>query len=270
MSLLVEQPDARLTLADIVRSTGIPRGTAHAIVMQLCALGWLTRHSDNSLSLGLTFLAASRRAARVDIVAAAAAPALRALVQSTGVPAFLAQRDGDAVTVTDQASPEALSSSTPVRSMPLRPPLCREFVAWADDDTRAAWLGAAPADQRPRLSAVLDAVRERGYSIERITDDHRAIIDALGNLGEMPAGLRSRMADLVSELSAIDYLPDELVGEVGAVSIGAPIFDDDGAVVAALVARPDRTMTADELFRLGDAVHRSATQICTRLSSPTT
>ncbi|MBM7367885.1 helix-turn-helix domain-containing protein [Gordonia hydrophobica] len=271
MSLLVEHADTSLTLADIVRATGIPRGTAHAIVTQLCTLGWLTRRGDNTLTLGVIFLAASRRAARVDVVAAAAAPALQSLVHATGLPAFLAQRDGDTITVTDQLAPDSPPGSTPaappVRSMQLRPPLCREFIAWSDDDTRAAWLQRAPADQRPRLTAVLAAVRDRGYSIERITDDHRAIIDALRHLDEMSAELRSRMAGLVSELSAIDYLPDELVDDVGAVSVGAPIFDDTGAVVAALVARPDRTMPVDELLRLGDAVRHSAAQVGPRLRS---
>ena len=264
MSLLVEHADSGLTLAEIVRSTGIPRGTAHAVATQLCDLGWLTRRPDNSFTLGLSFLATSRRAARIDIVAAAAASALQELVDTTGIPAFLAQRDGEAVTVTDQLAPST-AAPTPVRRMPLRPPLCREFIAWADPTVREAWLSAAPAAQRPRLSAALDAIRDRGYSIERITDDHRAIIEALGELGEMPNDLRSRMADLVSELSDIDYLPDELTGEVGAVSIGAPIFDADGAVVAALVARPDRTMPADELATLGATVRRFAAEVAAML-----
>ncbi|ALG83724.1 IclR family transcriptional regulator [Gordonia phthalatica] len=269
MSLLVEHADTGLTLADIVRSTGIPRGTAHAVATQLCDLGWLTRRPDNSFTLGLSFLATSRRAARIDIVATAAAPALQALVDATGTPAFLAQRDGDAVTVTDHAGPPSTVVSTPVRRMALRPPLCREFVAWADASTRDTWLAGAPDDQRPRLTAALDAIRERGYSIERITDDHRAIIDALNGLAGAPSGLRARMADLVSELSAIDYLPDELVGEVGAVSIGAPIFDGDGAVVAALVSRPDRTMPAAELSTLGETVQRFAARASTELGAPT-
>jgi len=263
MKLLVEASSDTLTLADVVRATGIPRGTAHAIVTQLCDLGWVTRHSDNSLTLGVDFLATSRRAARVDIVAAAATPHVAALVESTDIPAFLAQRRGDTITVTDHLapgpspSPTVTSPAAPVRHMELRPPLCREFIAWADDDTRAAWLNRAPADQRPRLTAVLGAIRERGYSIERITDHHRAIIDALGDLDEMPAQVRARMVDLVSELTAIDYLPDELVDEVGAVSLGAPIFDGD-VVVAALVSCPDRTMPAARVTALGDAVRRAA------------
>lgn len=258
MRLLVETAGEPLTLADIVRSTGIPRGTAHAIVTQLCDLDWLTRHPDNSLTLGVDFLSTSRRAARVDIVAAAATPILSALVASTGIPAFLAQRNGDTITVTDHLAPDATPPPpAPVRRLPLRPPLCREFVAWADDDTRTDWLNQAPADQRPRLSETLSAIRERGYSIERITDHHRSIIDALGALDEVPAQLRSRMVDLVSELSAIDYLPDELVDDVGAVSLGAPIFDGD-VVVAALVSCPDRTMPAADLTALGEAVRRAA------------
>lgn len=274
MSLLVEHADSGLTLADIVRSTGIPRGTAHAVATQLCDLGWLTRRPDNSFALGLSFLSTSRRVAQIDIVAAAAGPALQALAAATRTPAFLARRDDDAVTVTDHASSTSTvarppTGPMPLRRLPLRPPLCREFVAWADDSAREAWLNRSPDDQRPRLIAALDAIRDRGYSIERITDDHRAIIDALNGLAEAPSGLRSRMADLVSELSAIDYLPHELTGEVGAVSVGAPIFDADGAVVAALVSRPDRTMTATDLTALGRTVARFAARASTELGAST-
>ncbi|EGD53888.1 regulatory protein IclR [Gordonia neofelifaecis NRRL B-59395] len=267
MSILVDRADETLTLAEIVRITGIPRGTAHAVATQLCALGWLTRHRDNSFALGPEFLTVSRRAARLDLVAAAAIPAMRELVRTTGVPAFLARRAADVVTVAEQVTPDSSPDSwvPPLRRMNLRPPLCREFVAWADAEERERWLEQAPHDQRPRLEAVLDAVRERGYSIERTTGHHRAIIDTLGSLDEMPAQLRSRMSELVSELSAIDYLPDELTGEVGAVSIGAPIFGPDRSVIASIVACPDSTMSSDELTELGTAARAAAGTVSTAI-----
>ncbi|GAC60400.1 IclR family transcriptional regulator [Gordonia sp. PS3] len=260
MSLLVERAGDSLTLAEVVRVTGIPRGTAHAIATQLCELGWLSRRRDNSFSLGPEFLTVSRRAARLDLVAASAIPAMQTLVEETGVPAFLARRTGDLVTVADQVVPQTAPDSwvPPLRRVHLRPPLCREFIAWSDEPERTDWLAEASADQRARLAAVLDAIRDRGYSIERITGHHRAIIDTLGNLDEMPAQLRSRMSELVSELSAIDYLPAELTGEVGAVSVGAPIFDADGTAIGAIVSCPDSTMPADEVAGLGAATRAAA------------
>ncbi len=277
MTLLVDRPDDPPTLAEIVRETAMSRATAHAVVTELCTLGWVGRNSDNTYRLGVEFLATGRRAARIDIVAGAAESALDQLVADTGLPAFLARRDGDAIVTSAHVVPASASAAgvgMPPRGtappqrhrMRVRPPLCREFVAWSDEPEREAWLALAPADQRRRLVAVLAAVRERGYSVERITDHHRSVIDALGDLTEMPSTVRDRMAALVSELSAIDYLPDELSGEVGVVSVGAPVFDADGAVTAALVSQPDATMPAADLAALGDAVVDAADSVSAALA----
>lgn len=263
MSLLIDRADESLTLAEIVRATNIPRGTAHAVATQLCELGWLIRDNDNEFRLGPEFLTASRRAARLDVVAAAAAPAMKSLVEQTGVPAFLARRAGEVISVADQAVPDSNPAqwTPPLKRMPLRPPLCREFVAWANPTDREQWLRQASADQRPRLTAVLKAIAARGYSIERITSHHRAIIDTLGNLEEMPQQLRARMSELVSELSAIDYLPAELIDEVGVVSLGAPIFDADGVVTASIVLCLNSVMPADQLAELGARVSATAATV---------
>ncbi|MGB3303660.1 IclR family transcriptional regulator [Gordonia sp. (in: high G+C Gram-positive bacteria)] len=267
MSLLIDQAGESLTLAEIVRATSIPRGTAHAIAAQLCDLGWLIRDDANEFRLGPEFLTASRRAARLDMVAAAASPALKSLVELTGIPTFLARRSGDVISVADQMMPENNPDqwTSPLRRMSLRPPLCREFVAWARPTERTHWLSQAPVDQRPRLDAVLTAIADRGYSIERITGNHRAIIDTLGDLDEMPAHLRERMSELVSELSAIDYLPSELTGEVGAVSVGAPIFDADGTVIASFVSCPNAVMPVADLATLGQQTQAAAAKVTTSI-----
>ncbi|NED70556.1 IclR family transcriptional regulator, partial [Streptomyces sp. SID10244] len=80
---------------------------------------------------------------------------------------------------------------------------CREFLAWETAEVRAEWIAQAPETTRTRLRLVLDVVAERGYSIERMTDDHVAMVDALSSLDTMSDGLRAKVGDLLTELSVI-------------------------------------------------------------------
>lgn len=267
MDCIVTSSGYSPTLADIVRETAVPRATVHAIVSELAELGWLERHDDLTMTVGPAFLATARTAIGHDPLAAGARPALEHLVAETDAVAFLARRvDQDTITVVEYCSPaEAKSPTTegwadPGRRIPLRPPICREFVAWSDVSDREAWIHRAPESDRPRLRAVLAEVRRRGYSIERITDDHRSVIDALTGLDVVPGTLRGRVRDLLGELSTIDYLEDELAenAEVGAVTIGAPIIDEAGQVVGAIVSCPHTTMPGHELKDWGQATARAA------------
>ncbi|MCF8609638.1 helix-turn-helix domain-containing protein [Gordonia sp. HY285] len=255
------------TLADIVRETALPRATVHAIVAELADLGWLTRHDDLTITVGPAFLSTARTAIGDDSLAVAARPALTRLVADTGVIAFLARPvDDRTITVVEYATPEGTAApatdswAQPGRPIRLHPPICREFVAWADGTVRDEWLARAPEGDRARLRDVLAEIADRGYSIERITDGHRTVIDTLAGLDTVPAELRGRVRDLLGELSTIDYLAGELTddAEVGAVTIGAPITDGTGRVVGALVSCPHTTMDGRELKRWGELVADAA------------
>jgi DNA-binding IclR family transcriptional regulator len=113
------------------------------------------------------------------------------------------------------------------------------------------------------LHDVLEAICDRGYAVERLTNDHAEMIDALASLRDSPVSdtLRSRVAGLLAELTTIDYLPDEAVGVVAVVTIGAPIVDPDGTVIASVVACPNREMTAEEMAHLGAAVTAAADRV---------
>lgn len=256
-----------LTLADIVRETALPRATVHAIVSELAELGWLRRHDDLTVSVGPAFLATARAAIGSDPLADAARPALEQLVAETDAVAFLARRvDEDTITVVEYCTPRGRQAPTtdgwaePGRTVRLHPPICREFVAWSDAAVRHAWINRAPESDRRRLHAVLTEVRHRGYSVERITDDHRSVIDALTGLDTVPGALRDQVRTLLGELSTIDYLAPELTddAEVGAVTIGAPITDDDGRVIGSVVACPHTTMLGHELKEWGEKTARAA------------
>ena len=69
------------------------------------------------------------------------------------------------------------------------------------------------------------------------------------------------MGDLLSELTTIDYLPEEMTGDITAVTVGAPIFDTNGDVIASIVMCPETTMGATEFTRVGDATRSAADQV---------
>lgn len=250
------------TLADIVRDTHLPRATVHAIVAELVDARWLTRRADTGgVGLGPAFLHTARRAVGADRLALDARPAMETLVAQTGAPCFLARRiDDETITVIEYCWPPSVLVEhsadvewmKPNRPIRLRPPICREFVAWSEPAVREAWIARAPETDRPRLRAVLAEIRHRGYSIERITDGHRAVIDTLAGLDSVPSTLRERVGGLLAELSAIDYVAAELTddAEVGAVTIGAPIVDD-GRVIGAIVSCPHTTMSGRLLREWG-------------------
>ncbi|WOC12853.1 hypothetical protein MP11Mi_19450 [Gordonia sp. MP11Mi] len=255
------------TLADIVRETALPRATVHAIVAELVDIGWLTRHDDLTIAVGPAFLTTARAVVGDDVLSTAARPALERLVAETGAIGFLAQRVADdTITVVEYCSPAGSTTpaadgwAKPGRPVRLHPPICREFIAWSDDATREAWIDSAPAGDRTRLRAVLAEVRRRGYSVERITDGHRAVIGALTGLDTVPAPLRDRVQRLLGELSIVDYLDAELAddAQVGAVTIGAPITDTSGRVIGSIVSCPHATMTGQELMRWGEKTAKAA------------
>ncbi|GAB19967.1 putative IclR family transcriptional regulator [Gordonia effusa NBRC 100432] len=272
IELLADRSIAPMTLADIVRRTGQSRATAHAIVSELIAQRWAVRDRvTGAIDIGPGFTSLAASVSPPDPVIELARPRTTALHNSLGIPCFVARRSSpDTISVAiatwstdapaDSRATELpwLTGDRPIR---LRPPISREFFAWATPAEQDAWISRAPAALRTRLRLALAAVAERGYSIERMSDDYVALMDALNSLGTASDSLRSRMSDILTELTTIDYLADELHGEVPVITIGAPIFDDDGSVIAALVACPNATMATSAVVDVGRTVREAADEV---------
>ncbi|MBD0861794.1 helix-turn-helix domain-containing protein [Gordonia sp. zg691] len=280
VELLAGAGQPPLTLAEIVRRTGLSRATAHAIVSELVEQGWLVRDSvSGTFAIGPAFVALARIAGGADHLTPWAAAAARDLCHRFEIPCFVARRTSpDMVTLTAHAFPPHLAPDSEPHPwlrngsrIRLRPPICREFIAWDSADSQAAWIAQAAESSRTRLRMVLDVVAERGYSIERMTDDHAAIIGALGSLDTVSDTLRARVGDLLTELSLIDYLPEEVDAcaatgaDIPVVTIGAPIFDAGRRVVAALVACPNTALGADDLHELAESARLAAEAVSAHL-----
>lgn len=264
-----------LSLADIVRRTGHSRATLHAVVTELCAQGWATRLPDGSYTTGTGLVALAWSLSRTDPLTRLARPTLAALSAELGIGCFVARRVGDEVVIIehlpDDRVPAGADWPATGATLPLRPPVCREFIAWEPAPIRAEWIARAPATLRTRLGLALDAVRERGASIERMTDDHVAVMAALDSLerAHVPDGVRSQVGELLGQLTAIDYLPHELDDtgpRVSVVTVGAPILDISGSATGSVVACPNRQVSRAELDSIVDATRTAAA----RLSAHTT
>ncbi len=259
IGLLVRHPTERLSLARIVRGTDLSRATAHAVLTQLTADGWSVRDADGNYGLGLGLLTIARHAEAAFPLSRLAAPVLREFAARQDIPVFLAERQDGAIVVTELVGTPSLPWIRPGRRLPLAPPVVREFVAWASDSERASWLAHADPAHRDRLVAVLDAVRARGYSVERLADDSVPMLEALAALRNSPVTdpLRNRLGAMIADLITIDYLPEELGRANAVVTVAAPIFQGR-TVAAAVVACPDTLLSARELTALGEATREVA------------
>ncbi|MFI6869520.1 helix-turn-helix domain-containing protein [Nocardia sp. NPDC050406] len=262
VDLLSRRPMEHLSLAAIVRATGMSRATAHAVLTQLCADGWTLRDENGNYSLGLELITVARRAEPAFPLRRRALEPMRKLAAQHGIPVFLAEREADAILITEVVGTPSIPWIRVGRRLSLSPPVCREFIAWAPEPARTAWIESADAAHRPRLTAVLDAIRTRGYAVERLADDSAPMLEALTALRHSPVTdpLRHRLNAMITDLITIDYLPNELTDHNAVVSVSAPIFTDT-RVTASLVACPDTNLTAAHLESLAADTISAATSV---------
>ncbi|WP_308015091.1 helix-turn-helix domain-containing protein [Nocardia coffeae] len=271
IGLLSRHVGDHLSLARIVRETDLSRATAHAVLTQLTADHWTVRDADGNYGLGLGLLTVARRAEAAFPLRRLALTPIREFSARQGIPVFLAEREDGAIVITEVAGTPTLPWIRPGRRLPLAPPVVREFLAWAPESDRQAWLGHADPAHRDRLVAVLAAVRNRGYSVERLADDSAPMLEALAALRDSPVTdpLRNRLGAMIADLITIDYLPDELGPANAVVTVAAPIFLGS-TVTAAVVACPDTLLSAEELTALGTATRAVSDALTAALRQDTT
>jgi len=103
ISLVLDAFDGpgRLTLAQIVRRTGLPRSSAHRMLERLVQLRWL-RRSGRDYELGMRLVELGSLAVHQDRLVRAAAPLLGELHRATGLVVHLAILDGCDVVYLDK------------------------------------------------------------------------------------------------------------------------------------------------------------------------
>ncbi|MEE2855547.1 MAG: IclR family transcriptional regulator [Actinomycetota bacterium] len=162
----------RLTLAQIVRRTGLPRSSAHRMLERLVQLRWL-RRSGRDYELGMRLVELGSLAVHQDRLVRAAGPLLGELHRATGLVVHLAVLDGPDVVYLDKVGDSPLAP-IPTRVGSRQPAHCtavgKAILAYRDED--------APVDLRVRrtkysiatgsqLAVELSRVRAHGVAFER-------------------------------------------------------------------------------------------------------
>lgn len=215
VSLVLEAFDGpgRLTLAQIVRRTGLPRSSAHRMLDRLVQLRWL-RRTGRDYELGMRLVELGSLAVHQDRLHKAALGRLHELHLATGLVVHLAVLDGPDVVYMDKIG-DRMAAAIPTRVGGRQLAHCtavgKALLAFADDRD----VDALSADLLPRQTK---------YSIST------------------PAQLRKELLKVRSHGIAFDR--EESLPGFGCVA--APIGDPGQAVAAISVCGPMNRIKLDQ------------------------
>lgn len=124
VSLVLEAFDGpgRLTLAQIVRRTGLPRSSAHRMLERLVQLRWL-RRNGRDYELGMRLVELGSLAVHQDRLHRAATPLLHELHRATGLVVHLAVLEGADVVYMDKVG-DRMTAAIPTRVGGRQPAHC--------------------------------------------------------------------------------------------------------------------------------------------------
>ena len=174
ISLVLDAFDGpgRLTLAQIVRRTGLPRSSAHRMLERLVQLRWL-RRSGRDYELGMRLVELGSLAVHQDRLVRAAGPLLGELHRATGLVVHLAVLDGPDVVYLEKVG-DRMTGALPTRVGARQPAHCtavgKAILAYSDEDTavdlhaRKTKYSIANSSQ---LAIELAKVRAHGVAFER-------------------------------------------------------------------------------------------------------
>jgi DNA-binding IclR family transcriptional regulator len=221
VSLVLDAFDGpgRLTLAQVVRRTGLPRSSAHRMLERLVQLRWL-RRSGRDYELGMRLVELGSLAVHQDRLHRAAIPLLHDLHRATGLVVHLAVLDGSDVVYLEKIG-DRMVAAIPTRVGGRQPAHC-------------AAVGKAMLAYNEEADVVDLATRKTKYSIST------------------PHQLNAELAKVRAHGVAFDR--EESLAGFGCVA--APIGSPGDAVAAVSVCGPMSRMMFDQ--RLAAPVRMTA------------
>ena len=174
ISLVLDAFDGpgRLTLAQVVRRTGLPRSSAHRMLERLVQLRWL-RRSGRDYELGMRLVELGSLAIHQDRLVRAAAPLLGELHRATGLVVHLAVLDGPDVVYLEKIGDRVIGA-IPTRVGGRQPAHCtavgKAILAHSDEDAEMdlqVHLTKHSIATSSQLAVELAKVRAHGVAFER-------------------------------------------------------------------------------------------------------
>jgi DNA-binding IclR family transcriptional regulator len=198
VSLVLDAFDGpgRLTLAQIVRRTGLPRSSAHRMLERLVQLRWL-RRSGRDYELGMRLVELGSLAVHQDRLHRAATPLLHDLHRATGLVVHLAVLDGSDVVYLEKIG-DRMVAAIPTRVGGRQPAHCaavgKAMLAYRQDSgivdlatRKTRYSISTPA----QLTIELDKVRAHGVAFDREESlpGFGCVAAPIGALGEAVAAV---------------------------------------------------------------------------------
>lgn len=190
----------RLTLAQIVRRTGLPRSSAHRMLERLVHLRWL-RRQGRDYELGMRLVELGSLAVHQDRLHQAALPFLHELHRLTGHVVHLAILDGADVVYLEKIGGRT-AAAIPTRVGGRYPAHCTavgKAILGFSDDALLKVLGSGPLCRKTRYSistgthlrAELAKVRAHGIAYEReeSVPGFGCVAAPIGEIGEAVAAV---------------------------------------------------------------------------------
>jgi IclR family acetate operon transcriptional repressor len=228
----VAQESAGLSNAEISRKLKIPKSSASYILRTLETQSYLIRDEDSGkYRVGLKILSLSRGALSGLDVRGVALPIMRHLTQQTQLTCHLAILDGPDAVYIEKVEPEG-------------------FIRM---DT---WVGRR---MRVHATSVGKAL------VAHIAQDRLEQILRKGGMGKRTPKTITTMPRLLKELEKVrvqGYAVDDEENNLGARCLGAPVFNDRGAVEAALgLSGTTQQVSPQTMPRILEALKDAARQI---------
>ncbi|MFC7448445.1 IclR family transcriptional regulator [Rhodococcus daqingensis] len=202
VSLVLDAFDGpgRLTLAQVVRRTGLPRSSAHRMLERLVHLRWL-RRQGRDYELGMRLVELGSLAVHQDRLHRAALPFLHELHRVTGHVVHLAVLDGPDVVYLEKIG-GPVAAAIPTRVGGRQPAHCtsvgKAILAFSDESRLPAVDAELPGRKTrysiatgAQLRTELARVREHGIAFEReeSVPGFGCVAAPIGNIGDAVAAV---------------------------------------------------------------------------------
>lgn len=270
LNYLAAHPEERLSYSELSRRLDINLSSMHSVLVALTESGYLTCDPrDKTYGLGAALVAVGDAALRQSPLVDDARGRIRALSHATGLEALVFVRAGiDLLCVARTGPPQPRGATMQVgQRVPLIAPLGSAAIAWAPEAEQEAWIerGSAPLRARRQQRALLETVRERGYSIALEVSGRRKIGEVLVELAETPESpaLLREIRSHISELGHGEYqLPPGSKRTYRPSTLTAPVFDRAGDLALVMTLQGfTESMRADAIETLGETLRAACDEV---------
>ena len=261
LNFLAAHPDEPLSYAALASRLDVNQASMHSLLMALTECGYLTRDpKTRTFSLGAALVAIGDAALRENSIVDEARAEMGRLSRELGFGAVALVRAGsDALCIARTGRRRARVDPPEVgQRIPIMAPLVSVFAAWGSEETIERWLqrGRSARADRANAEAMLERVRDRGYSVALEVPGRRRLGDLIADLAEAPHSelLRERLHETIDKLGRTPLQLSESAGKAHDIStITAPVFDRHGEVCVAISLQVfARALDPDGVAEIGD------------------